>query len=354
MASARVFVVIPAYEPDETLLVLCRKLVQIGITDLIIVDDGSGREYEKIFQDAKDQFHCTVLKHPSNFGKGKALKTAFAHILNLAPDAAGCVTADSDGQHTPEDILNCMNVLRQNPDQLILGCRSFNSSEIPLKSRFGNKLTEKVFQFLCDMKLSDTQTGLRGIPRDFMEYLLDTPGERFEFETNMLLECRNRIEIKEIPIATIYDSKEEHRTHFDPIRDSIKIYKIFGKEFLKFLISSLSSSVLDLILFSIFCRGLKTFVPLWYIAIATVFARVISASYNYLINYKIVFQSGSKYSTSYAKYFLLAVVQMVLSAFGVTVFSRIFMMFPEAGVKIVVDTLLFFVSYKIQQKYIFR
>lgn len=355
MASVPIAVVIPAYKPDDALLVLCHKLTETGITDIIIVDDGSGKEYERIFQEAKDYYHCTVLKHASNLGKGRALKDAFNYLLTEETFCIiGCVTVDSDGQHDISDIKRCMEALEENPQNLILGCRNFDSFNVPVKSRVGNKLTRNVCKWLCGLDISDTQTGLRAVSIEFMRYLLNTPGERFEFETNMLLECRNRVEIKEIPIKTIYDSKDKHTTHFDPIRDSLKIYKIFGKEFLKFLVSSLSSSVLDLCLFSLFCGFLKIISPLWYIAASTICARIISATYNYLINYKIVFCSNTKHNISYVKYFILAVIQMSLSAFFVTVCSRIFPILQEVGVKIVVDTLLFFLSYKIQQKYIFR
>lgn len=355
MATVPVAVVIPAYKPDDALLVLCRKLVELGITDIIIVDDGSGKEYENIFRNAKENYHCTVLKHAANLGKGRALKDAFNYLLTKETFCGiGCVTVDSDGQHDVSDIKRCMKALEENPQELILGCRDFDSSNVPFKSRFGNKLTRNVCKWLCGLDVSDTQTGLRAVSIDFMRHLLNTPGERFEFETNMLMESRNRLEIKEISIKTIYDSKEEHATHFDPIWDSIKIYKIFGREFLKFLLSSLSSGILDLCLFSLFCELFKMITPLWYIAVSTVCARIVSASYNYLINYKIVFCSKTRHHVSYVKYFFLAVIQMSMSAFFVTACVNIFIPFPEVAIKMIVDTLLFFLSYKIQQKYIFR
>ena len=77
-----------------------------------------------------------------------------------------------------------------------------------------------------------------------MNELLEVPGERFEFETQMLIESVDRYPIIEVPIETIYDSKENHQSHFNPFRDSIKIYKILAKQFVRYLISSLSSSVM--------------------------------------------------------------------------------------------------------------
>lgn len=215
-------------------------------------------------------------------------------------------------------------------------------------------LTEKVFAYSSGVHVSDTQTGLRGIPRAFLKGLLDVKGDRFEFETRMLLEAAGTIPIVEVPIETIYDSEENHQTHFKPIRDSLRIYRIFAGRFLKFIFSSLSSSILDLILFSLFCMVFKKKYPGLYAGIATVAARIFSAIYNYTINYKVVFRSREKVAVSGLRYLILAVLQMMCSAVLVTVLVKALPAFPELLPKIAVDTVLFFVSYKIQQKLVFH
>ena len=251
--NKRIPIVIPSYEPDEKLCILLDGLKKNGFTEVVIVDDGSeGEEYRQIFEKAYGEFGYTVLHHAVNLGKGRALKTAFNYCILTYPDAIGCVTIDSDGQHTPEDIRKCMEMLKKNPNHLILGCRDFYSDNVPKKSRYGNTITRRVCSAVCGVKVSDTQTGLRAIPKAFMAELLNTRGERFEFETNMLIDSKDKYPITEVPIETVYDSVEDHQTHFDPIKDSIRIYKIFGGRFVKFLFSSLSSSVIDLILFSVF------------------------------------------------------------------------------------------------------
>ncbi len=294
------------------------------------------------------------MTHAENMGKGRALKTAFACILENFPEVPGAVTADSDGQHTPESIIRVMNRMKQAPDALVLGVRQFEGDGIPWKSRFGNSLTEKVFAYTAGVHVSDTQTGLRGIPRSFMKKLLDVKGDRFEFETRMLLEAAGTVPIVEVSIETIYDSEENHQTHFKPIRDSLRIYRIFAGRFLRFLFSSLSSSVLDLILFSLFCMVFKKNHPELYVGIATVAARIFSAAYNYAINYRLVFRSRENVALSGLKYLVLAILQMFCSAALVTMLVMLLPALPEVLPKIVVDTVLFFISYKIQQKLVFR
>ena len=98
---------------------------------------------------------------------------------------------------------------------------------------------------------------------------------------------------------------------------------------------------------------LKDSFPALYITIATVGARIISAVYNYLINYKFVFKSRASKTTSLAKYALLAVIQMGLSAGIVSLFVRIFPGCIETVVKAIVDTILFLLSYAVQQRFVF-
>lgn len=346
-------VIIPAYEPDEKLILLLGQLKESGITNIVVVDDGSGASYSKFFDKAKTVEGCTVLTHAVNLGKGRALKTAFNYCLMTYKDILGCVTADSDGQHTPGDILSCMKKLWENPDALILGCRNFDADDVPFRSSFGNKCTRKIFSYLIGISISDTQTGLRAIPAGFMITLMNVKGERFEFETNMLVETKNLgIPIIEVPVSTIYLEKNK-TSHFDPIRDSIRIYVVFGK----FLFSSLSSSVLDLILFSLFCRMLEHstgfFGGIPYIIAATVLARIISAIYNFVLNYKVVFKSSADIMSTAVKYFFLALFQMLCSAFLVNAIHSLVGGW-ETAVKVPVDVLLFFLSFVIQREFVYK
>ncbi len=346
-------VIIPAYEPDEKLITLLEALSRIRIGRVVVVDDGSGEAYGELFARAAAVPGCAVLRHAVNLGKGRALKTAFNYCLMEFGDACGCVTADSDGQHTPEDILACMRALWEHPRSLVLGCRDFDAPKVPARSVFGNKATRQVFRFLLGISVSDTQTGLRAVPAFFMRELMQVKGERFEYETNMLIETKNlNIPIVEVPVRTVYI--EENRTsHFHPVRDSVRIYLVFGK----FLFSSLSSSVLDLLLFHLFCTlrrpvdGRVLFVP--YIVAATVFARVISAVYNFFINYRLVFRSEEKLAVTAGRYFLLAVCQMLCSAFLVNLLYGL-IGGTEVFIKMPVDILLFFISFVIQREFVYH
>ena len=359
-------IVIPSYEPDDRLIALLHDLDAKEMGPVIIVNDGSSEEYDPIFKEAEEIISKRggkFIAYRPNRGKGRALKTAFEYITENMPDALGCVTADSDGQHTPECITNIIDKLIEKPDDLILGVRQFNKKDIPWKSWFGNTVTVTVFSYVAGIKVSDTQSGLRGIPFDFMKDLINVKGERFEYEMQMLLEVSGRCGLTEIPIQTIYDSKENHQTHFRPIVDSVRIYKILGKKFIKYIFASLSSFVLDIVLYHLFCLLFADILPGTSVSfadvgigvfMATVSARVISAVYNYFINYKFVFKSRASKGASLTKYALLAIIQMCVSAGVVSLIAFLFHLGNTTWVKAIVDTLLFFLSYTIQQKLVFR
>ena len=352
--KGRVAVIIPAYEPDERMLELLRELRPAWDGEIVVVDDGGGSAYAHLFEAAEREFGCRVLRHHVNLGKGRALKTAFNDCLNRMPDLAGVITADSDGQHVTKDILRMRDALLANPGALVMGCRDFDAAGIPWKSTFGNKLTRSLCALLTGVKVSDTQTGLRGIPAAFMARLMNTPGERFEFEMRMLMDARDAFPTVEVPIETIYDSAEHHQTHFRPVADSLKIMRVFGANFVRFLISSLSSFVVDILLFEMFARMLDGSGLVWAPALAVIMARVLSALYNYTVNDLLVFRTGEKRSRSLPKYVALAAAQMLLSAgltqLGVTLLGS----GARVIVKAVVDAVLFVISYTVQREFVFR
>lgn len=345
-------IIIPSLNPDEKLLGTLDGILAKGFKHIVVVDDGSDEQHKKPFEYARKK-GCTVLVHEVNKGKGRALKTAFEHCLTC-PDCIGVITVDGDGQHVPEDIYNCgQEMLRYNNERVILGCRDFSEDNVPFKSKYGNNITRFAFLALCGIKISDTQTGLRAIPAEFLKAMTEYKGERFEYETNMLLEMKSQgIPFSEVKIKTIY-LDENASTHFHPFRDSIKIYKII----LTYSISSGASAVLDLLLFYIALHVLDLMGiqgSEQTVIISTVAARIVSSLFNYFVNQKVVFKSASR--NSFVKYYALCVVQMTASAALVAGLSALF----AAGktgklvIKLIVDTCLFFVSFGIQREWVFK
>ena len=348
-------IIIPAYEPDERFIQLLQAMNEAQIGPVVVINDGSSEEYDCFFENAECNYNATVIKHEINRGKGRALKTAFSFCLENFQGIIGCVTADSDGQHTVSAIMKIKKELLEFPDTFVLGVRNFNEANVPTKSQFGNNLTRKIFRSLYKKDITDTQTGLRAIPKSFMKILLSVPGEHFEFETRMLISAvENEIPISEKTIETIYDSKDNHSTHFRPLVDSIRIYKVFGFDFGRFFLSSFFSSVIDLTLFQILCLLFKQWTEgIQYVVLATITARIASATTNYFANYYIVFKSKERHVKSVLKYILLATILMLSSASITAGLIALTHIETEVLIKIPVDVFLFFASYQVQKRLVY-
>lgn len=338
-------VIIPAYQPDEKLVKLVADLKSACDYPIVVVNDGSNASCDPIFSAIADR--VTLLTHEVNSGKGAALKTAYRYIAEHYPVTEGVVTVDADGQHLPADIIRVSEAWARSPEKLVLGSRKFTGS-VPWKSRTGNAITRFVFALSTGVKVYDTQTGLRAFSVSRIPMMLEMKGDRYEYEINVLLYAtRENIPIEEVTIETVY-IEDNKSSHFHPIRDAWRIYKMI----LLFAASSLAAAIIDYILvlvFSAILAGLPQF-PLraQSLLISVVAARVISSLANYLINRKIVFESREK--SSILRYFALAVGILIANyclLYGVTLFL------PLAVGKILVELILYPLSFYLQRKWVF-
>lgn len=345
-------IVIPVLNPDENLKGYIETLIEKGIQKIIVVDDGSGPEYKSIFERIEEIPECVVYVHEINRGKGKAIKDG----LKLYQERRyfekynGVITVDADGQHLVSDVLKISEAMNDTRDQLILGEREFDK-RIPIRSRFGNSCTRVIFRLLYGKGIDDTQTGLRGIPNQLIPLFDEIEGDRYEYELNMLIMCRiEKIKILSIRIETIYLDNNAS-SHFNVVKDSFRIYKLLFRSFFKFVLSSLSSSIIDIALFHLLVTLLKKRRDN-YILLATVGARICSSLYNFYVNKKLIFKNKSNTGNIILKYYGLCLVQMSISSVAVTGIYKA-VSINETVIKIVVDTILFFASYRIQQSFVF-
>lgn len=336
-------VIIPAYQPETKFSLLVEQVLECD-RQVIVVDDGSGREYRDIFCGIQNL--CTLLVHPQNRGKGAAIKTALAYIKRNLPDCRTIAVMDADGQHRAEDVGKVLKEARGRRNAMVLGVR-LAGKNMPFKSRLGNGVTRLVFSLVSGVKVSDTQTGLRAFDAELMEELLGVKGERYEYETNVLLHlARKRIPIREVEIATIYRDKENSTSHFRAVQDSVRIYK----DIFRFALSSFSSFLLDYALFS----ALMILFPHsgGWVLLCNVAARLVSAFYNYSMNCWFVFCAEKRIKTA-AHYFALAFGVLLANNLFLQVFIRKFRIQVHLA-KLLTECLLFVISWLIQSLVIFR
>lgn len=332
-------ILIPAYEPGEKLLQLIRDIKKRCSMKIVIIDDGSGEACAPVFEQAT-ALECTVIHHPENLGKGAALKTGFRYLIK-AGETEGVVCADCDGQHSAEDICTVAEETMRDSKTAVLGARQFTGT-VPLRSRFGNSMTRKVFSLCAGYRIYDTQTGLRGYPAVMLPWLCQIEGSRFEYEMNVLLKLKpSGYSVMEVEIKTIYENGNRC-SHFRLFKDSFLVYL----PFVKFTASSLLSGLLDFGLLLIFEKMLNRLMP------AVVFSRVISSIFNYSCNRYFVFHGRQKKYKSAPKYFLLVFIIMLLNYFILKAIIYATGL-PLALAKIITEVVLFIFSYMMQKKLVF-
>ena len=345
-------IVLPSLDPNEKFKGVVEELIGSGFEHIVIVNDGSDAEHLHWFEEAAAHEQCTVLTHEVNRGKGRGLKDGFAYVAEKLPEVKGVITIDGDGQHLTRDIIACGEKMLENPDKVVLGCRDFNQPGIPPRSVAGNKTTARLFRLCYGIKLSDTQTGLRAIPATYLKRFCEISGERFEYETNMLLNMKRMgIGFIEQPITTVYDP-EDYSSHYNAVKDSWRIFKVM----FKFLLISMGSTLIDLGVFylvmKLFGAGLGAYREL----VSTAVARACSSFANFSANNAVVFENRKHYKRALARYYCLCIPQMLVSAGLVTLINHLLansVPILATLVKFAVDTCLFFISYGIQREWVF-
>lgn len=332
-------VVIPAYEPDEKLLHVVDDLRRDTAYAIVVVDDGSSAAAQPVFAALPED--VTLLRHAENRGKGRALKTAYEYIAAHFPQTEGVVTVDADGQHLPADVMRVSEEWADHPEALVLGSRRFTGN-VPWRSRTGNAITRAVFRLSTGVAVFDTQTGLRAFAVSRIPMMLEMRGERYEYEINVLLYAtRQRIPIREVTIETVYIA-DNASSHFHPLRDSWRIYKMI----LLFVASSLLSALVDYVLvlafsavFAMQAQGLL---------LSVVLARVISSFLNYMLNRRFVF--GDRSRRSVLRYYLVA-AGILLANYGLL--SALSAVLPLAFAKLLVELALYPLSFYLQRRFVF-
>ncbi|WP_207456526.1 glycosyltransferase [Herbiconiux sp. SYSU D00978] len=329
-------VLIPAYEPDERLLDLVDALHGFRV---VVVDDGSGSRYARLFADVEAR-GAEVVRHLRNAGKGRALKTGLAHIAARYPGTS-VVTADSDGQHRPDDIDRVARATKQG-DALVLGGRRF-TGRVPLRSRAGNAVSRRLFSSVSGVRVHDTQTGLRGIPAAMIPWLLTVPGERFEWELTVLLRAAAAGHgLREIEITTVYIDGNAS-SHFRPVHDSIAVMR----PMLRYVVVSLGSFALDWVALTVLFSLSES------LLLSVVLARVLSASANFALNRTIVFEARRSGSlpAQLGKYVALAVALLALNYAGLAALTGLGVALTVA--KPLTDTVLYLGAFVAQRYLVF-
>lgn len=344
-------VVIPAYRPDLALIGYASELLQSG--PVAVVDDGSGPAYNAIFDALAGLPGCTVLRHPRNRGKGAALKTAICWYRDSGAELGGIITADCDGQHTVRDVLRLADALALAPDSLILGTRTFGPGTPP-KSAAGNRLISRAMDALYGIRLEDTQTGLRALPNRLLPALETLPGDRYEYELNMLIQAnRMCVPFVTVPIETLYFDNNAG-SHFRAVADTLRIILLLCRCLVQYGLSSAASALVDVAFYGLMVKFVLDELPFAQrLTLAAAGARAISSIVNYSCNRRLPYVQNQRIFPTLLRYYILWACQLAVSI-GLVWTLHIWLGVDELWTKLPVDLLLAAASYQVQMRWVFR
>lgn len=348
----RCIVIIPSYKPQTDFIEYANELSK-SVYKIIVINDGSGEEFNSIFNRISEIENVVVISYLKNMGKGYALKQGFNYAINNFSDDCILVTADCDGQHKIKDIFKVYETAIKNENALILGSRDFTFKNVPKKSKMGNAIMRKTFNFFYGGNVYDTQTGLRAFSNKTAYKFTKVKGNRFEYELALLIFAqKNQIEIIETKIETVYASEpSEHKTHFNAVKDSLQVFMVMIKNVSVYFLSTIISGIIDIGIFALLSTVIFKEINPIYSLVSVVVARVSSSFINYLINFKFVFKGRE--NSSLIKYYTLWLLIMGLSYTNVVIFGSLFKNHLIV-VKLIGDLILGAVSYEIQCKWVFN
>tara|TARA_Y100001970_G_scaffold293094_1_gene437732 strand:- start:23732 stop:24430 length:699 start_codon:yes stop_codon:yes gene_type:complete len=216
---------IPTDNPTNELIKLLVKLTKkynFENSKIVVINDYSKNPKSKQIYNIIQKYGCTIIDNKNKKGKGAAIKYGIEYSISKKLPFA--LFTDGDGQHSADDISKMYSLAHSN-NKCIIGVRDFTNS--PFLNKVANKFSNFVFNLVTKINLKDTQCGLRLIPSNLYNILLDIKQNKFDFELISLFEIlSNNSHIKELPIKTIYFEKKRI-TSFNKIVDTILIIKIF-------------------------------------------------------------------------------------------------------------------------------
>lgn len=247
----KLFIVIPAYNAGLTIEKVFERIPAAArkrISRYVVVNDGSQDNTAEVLNRLEKRYsNLTVLTHEKNRGYGAAEKTLLNYAV--ARQAEVAILLHSDGQYSPEKLLEILKPFDEGKADLVQGSRILGGgalkSGMPLYKYISNKCLTALENRVFGMKMAEYHSGYMAYSRKF---LLEVPfnklSDSFEFDLEMIVMAKIKgIRIKEIPIPTIYG---EEISYLNPIKyglDVLSVVKDYKKGKYHLLIEEMKTSI---------------------------------------------------------------------------------------------------------------
>lgn len=214
-----VTVIIPAHNESKRILNVIHQARQF-VDYVIVVDDGSTDDTYTLVEALGN--NIIALRHDINLGKGAALKTGCEAAIMMKTDVIICM--DADGQHNPVHIPQFIDILKNQPIDIVFGSRQFNN-RMPFTMMLGNYVLSGLINKLFHMKIHDTQSGYRAFTAFAYEHMR-WESNGYQAETEMIARASEaHLRYAEVDIETIYYDNYKGTTILDGFKILLSILR---------------------------------------------------------------------------------------------------------------------------------
>jgi len=193
-----VSIVLPMYNEEKTIKKVLEDLPYNNSIEIIVVNDHSTDNSLKEIEKVKLKRAITVINHKRNRGYGDAIISGISHAKGNI-----IVTMDSDGQHSSDDIFFLVKPIFDGEADYTIGSRYKGTYfyQLPVLTRLGEVLVEKLIQILFGKRVMNNQTGFRAFNRKVLPIFDNTRYHGYAFCTEQILKVSlSGFKIKECPI----------------------------------------------------------------------------------------------------------------------------------------------------------
>jgi len=195
-------VVMPAYNEQETIEEMIRRVLAVPIRiELIVVDDGSKDQTREILARLSKELPIKVILQPVNAGKGSALRRGFEEVTGDL-----VIIQDADLEYSPEEYPEFIALICEGRADVVYGSRFLGRHRVFMFTHYlGNVFLTFVANVLYNTMLTDMETCYKVMRIEVLKsFRLKSDG--FGIEPEMTAKIFKRgYRVYEVPIT--YDGR---------------------------------------------------------------------------------------------------------------------------------------------------
>ena len=202
--NKKIFVILPAYCAERTLMSVYENIPHKAIDGVILTDDGSKDGTAKLSR----KLGIKTFVHKENKGYGANQKTCYREALKMGVDFI--IMLHPDGQYDPLDIKKFINAYKNNEGDLIIGSRfRGEKNETPFYKAISIRIIALIFNLVLGLKLTEVNSGYRGYKREVLEKIpFEKNGNGYLFDPQAIIQTKYYgFKIAEVPVSKVYNEE---------------------------------------------------------------------------------------------------------------------------------------------------